>query len=403
MVAVVATLCRETVVATSPESHPVADYAELPHWPIGFKLPKDIVDSWNDKATGSILNSPKADVLVWTPPGVKHIRAVLLIINNTDLINIGEHKAIREVAAKQEIGIIYLQQFSGNVIERSDPPTVADQSFAAVLDLAAEKTGIAEFRHAPWITLGKSSRGRFPFRTAWWFPDRVVASINHHGEVPTWPMPSWSKAGKEETVMHLSIQGLSEWDGTWYRHVRPSLLNYHRNTGWLGHQMVIYGVDHGYYADYYLYPNFGKPMDKNHRLARCTDVWNYIALFIDKAMERRVPKNEYPTEKPTALVAVKRDSGYLIHARAPEELLATKWFALRKNKDGVYQSIPWPEEATPVLDTTQGTIQVTELIRPASEVPADQQGDYLWIADKDLARAWLKLHNIYGLADKVLP
>ncbi len=386
-----------------PADRPKADdYAQPPYWPVGFKLPREVVESWKDPQGDQILKSPQADVLVWTPPDAKHIRTVLLFPNNTDLVRIGEHKAIREVAARQEIGIVYLQQFGGNVTERSDPPVVADQTFAAVLDLAASKTGIAEFRHAPWITLGKSSRGRFPFRTAWWFPDRVIASINHHGEVPSWPMEKWSRAGGEESIMHLSVQGLSEWDGTWYRHVRPGLLNYNRNTHWLAHQMVIYGVDHGYYPDYYLYPNFGKPMEKNHRMIRCTDVWDYEAKFIDKAMDLRVPKNYYPTDKPTTLMNVKREAGYLIHARAPEELLALKWFALRKGDKGDYQTIPWPDEPTPVIDKVQGSVNLADLIKPASEVPADQRGDYMWIADKELAQAWLKLHNLQGLADKVL-
>lgn len=373
-------------------------------WPVGFKLPQEIVESWKEKNTEKMLKSPDPDILVWTPPDAKHVRSVLLIANNTDLVLIGQHKTIREMATRQQIGIVYLQNFSGAVIEWAEPPSeVADKTFAAVLNLAAEKTGIAEFRHAPWITLGKSSRGRFPFRTAWQFPDRVIASINHHGETPTWPMPAWSKAGNDESIMHLSIQGLSEWDGTWYRHVRPSLLNYHRHTNWLTHQTVIYGVDHSFYMDYYIYPNFGKPLEKNHRFIRCTDVWDYIALFIDKAMALRVPQDSYPTDKPTTLINVKRESGYLVHPRAPEELLAIKWFAFRKGANGDYQNIPWPEEVTPVLDTTQGTVPVADLIKPASQVPEAEQRDYLWIADKELARAWLKLHSLYYKPEQVLP
>ncbi|MEI7766859.1 MAG: hypothetical protein WCJ97_05415 [Phycisphaerae bacterium] len=389
--------------AAAPATQPAAgDYALLPYWPVGFKLPRETVESWKEAKPEQQLKSPEADVLVWTPPEAKRIRAVLMFPNNTDLVRIGEYKAIREVATRQEIGIVYLQQLGGKVLERSDPPTVADQTMATILDLCATKTGIAEFRHAPWITLGKSSRGRFPFRTTWWFPDRVIASLNHHGETPNWPMEKWSKAGKEESVMHLSVQGLSEWDGTWYRAVRPSLLNYNTQTNWLCHQMVIYGVDHGYYPDYYLYPNFGKPMEKSHRLIRCTDVWDYEAKFIDKAMELRVPKDSYPTDKPTTLLNVKRESGYLIHPRAPEELLGSKWFALRQDAQGAYKQIPWPDEVTPVFDTVQGTINLADLIKPASAVPAEQRGGYMWVADKELALAWLKLHSLYYQPDRVL-
>jgi len=221
-------------------------HAEGEIWPIGFKLPDGVVEGW--KRADRIRNSEKADVLVWVPPEAERLRALFLIPNNTDSKHIGQHGAVREICAEHGIGIVYLRHFGGKVIERSDPPETADAKFAAVLDLVAKATGIAEVRHAPWITLGKSSRGRFPFRTTWWFPDRVIASISYHGEVPSWPMQDWSKV-EDENVLHLAINGLTEWDGTWYRHVRPGLLNYHHHTGWLNHQMVLYGVGHGNYID----------------------------------------------------------------------------------------------------------------------------------------------------------
>jgi hypothetical protein len=383
---------------------PAADpLAQPPLWPVGFKIPDEIVDGWNDKKGKP---SPKADVLVWAPPEAKHLRAVFMFANNSDLFKIGEHKRIREIAAKHEIGIVYLQQFSGKAVEFNDAPDrdKIAKDFDTILGLAAEKTGLAEFRHAPWITMGKSSRGRFPFRMSWLFPERVIASISYHGEVPTWPMPAWSKAGQAESILHVNVQGLSEWDGTWYRHVRPSLLNYHANTDWLAHQVVIYGVDHGYYMDYYLYPNHGQRLEKNHRFTPCTEVWDYLALFLDKAMTLRVPKDVYATaEAPVTLTNLKRESGWLIHPRAPEEMLGTKWFAFRKNEQGVYQTIAWPDEPTPVYDTEQGILDPKLLVRPASEVPEAERNGYLWVADEDQARAWLNLHGLYKVGEKVLP
>jgi hypothetical protein len=386
-------LTSTAMVAQAAEPDPLA---QPPHWPLGLQYPPEMIEIWSDGQPERRRRPDAADLLVWTPPDATRIRAVMMFANNTDLVKIGEHRALRQVAAKHEIGIIYLQSFSERIIERADPPAAAEAGFAAILDLVAKRTGIAEFRHAPWITFGKSSRGRFAFRPAWQFPDRVIASVAYHGEVPTWPMPQWSKAATAHNVMHLNVQGLTEWDGTWYRHVRPGLLNYHRHTGWLAHQLVIYGVDHGYYPDYYLYPNFGKPMDKNHRLIRCTDVWDYIARFLDKAMQLRVPNDVYPTDAPTQLIALNRDSGYLIHPRAPEELLGAKWFAFRQADNGDYRVIPWPDEPTPVFDPEQGRIPLAELIRPAGEIPAEQRAAYLWVPDRDLARAWLRLHNIYN-------
>ncbi len=371
--------------------------AELPKWPVGFKLKPEMYKGW--KHASRMQKRPQAHVLVWTPPKVKKLRAVFLIPNNTDSKNAAEHDAVRKVAAKHQIGIVYLRNFDGSIVERTNPPKDANEAFADVLDLVAEKTGIETYRHAPWITFGKSSRGRFPFRTTWWFPKRVISSISYHAETPSWPMKDWSKV-KDESVLHVAINGQDEWSGTWYRHVRPSLLNYHHNTNWLTHQVVLHGVGHGNYADKHGSKGWGKPVPEGKMSV--LRVWDYIALHIDKAMELRVPKDTYATAKtPVTLKQVDRSKGILIHPRAPEELLDMKWMAWRL-KDGKYQIIPWPQEKHPVLDTKQGSIDKKLLMQYACDVPKDERADYLWVADHEQAAAWLKLHNIQDM-ENVLP
>ena len=390
--------------ASAQDSH--ADPLAEPNWPIGVRLPPEVVKQWDAKIRKRLENEKGAHLLVWTPPEAELIRAVMLIPENTDSVLIGEHEAVREVAAKHGIAIISLKHVSGNVIERMDPPKLATEHFAAILQAAADKTGHPEIVNAPFITLGKSSRGRFPFRTTWWFPDRVVCSISYHGEAPSWPMEEWSKVAVDEenpteSVLHLNIQGLSEWDGTWYRHVRPMLLNYQRHTGWLTHQVVIYGVGHGYYTDYYKHPAWGKGVPEAHTSVR--EVWDYIALFIDNAMELRVPEDADPTAGPVALRPVDRGTGYLIHPRAIEEMLGLKWFAFREDESGDYEVIPWPEEKTPVYDGEQGTIPFDQLLQPASDIPREERTQYMWVPNERMARAWLKLHNLYDTDGRVMP
>ncbi len=395
--------------AAKKKDSPYADieksYAEN-NWPVGFKLPPEVTEPWavsdkDKRRRESALRKPKADILVWTPPKAKKVRAVFLIPNNTDSKHIGEHSEVRKVAEKHEIGIIYLRNFGGKVIEWSDPPKMAEKGFADVLAQAAKWTGIEEYKHAPWIIMGKSSRGRFAFRPTWWFPKRVVASFSYHGETPTWPMPEWSKVKKDgQSVLHLAINGQEEWSGTWYRHVRPCMLNYHANTDWLTHQVVLHGVGHGNYVDMHGSKGWGKPVPKDK--ISCLQVWDYIALYMDKAMELRVPKDTYATkDKPVKLKQVDRSKGFLIHPRAPEELLGMKWMAFRYN-DGKYQIIPWPDEKHPVHDKEQGTIELDKLIRHATDVPEDQREKLFWIGDRQLLEAWFKLHNVNDLQG-VLP
>ena len=61
-------------------------------------------------------------------------------------------------------------------------------------------------------------------------------------------MARWSKL-EDQSILHVAANGQTEWGGTFFKHVRPSLLNYRHNTNVLGHQLIGYGVGHGDYVD----------------------------------------------------------------------------------------------------------------------------------------------------------
>jgi hypothetical protein len=307
----------------APPADPPASLAELPFWPVGFRLPESMGGAKPGKGPVG------ADVMVWVPEGAKQIRAMFIIPNNSDSKHVGEHPLVRQVAAKREMAIVYLRSFNTGIEHR---PTAPEKDcIAELLPLLVEKTGLAEFRHAPWITLGKSSRGEFPFRMAWLYPDRTIASISYHGETPTWPVPEWAKI-KGQSILELNANGETEWGGTWYVHVRPSLLNYRAKTGWLPHQIIARGVGHGDYADGHGNPDMNKPVPPGvtSRLL----VWDYIGLFIDKALQLRVPTDKYPTDGPLQLKQVDEESGYLVDPFAVEEMFRVPHLPLREGPNG---------------------------------------------------------------------
>ena len=379
--------CMVLSLSAADEAPDQTSLAEAPHWPVGFLLTADVIRGWRNWERR--LQDTRAHVLVWTPPGLERLRGALLIPNNTDSKHVGEHQAVREVAARHGLGIVYFRYLGGSVIERTEPPEQAEALMAAIMDQVAVHTGVDGYRHAPWITFGKSSRGRFPFRTTWWFPDRVIASITYHGETPTWPMPEWSRV-EDQSVLHVAINGEREWDGTWYRHVRPCLLNYHLNTSWLAHMVVLPNEGHGNYVDAHGSPGWGQPVPEGR--ISCLRVWDYIALYIDRAMTLRVPADADAAAGPIALQQVTRDGGYLIHPRAPEELQDLRWYAFRYHA-GAYRVIPWPDEPSPVHDMHPGRIDRELLIRPVSAVPEQERRHHLWIPDRDMLGAWLDLHG----------
>jgi len=295
-----------------------ADLAELPHWPHGLALP-DGVPKPKRRAKG-------AAILAWTPPKAKRVRAVLLIVANTDSKHFGEHPAVRKVAAKHEMGIVYFRYIAHADLPNDPRSKTMDRLLGAL----AAKTGITEFSHAPWITFGKSSMGKFPYYLAWVFPKRVVATISYHAETPTWPPASWAKP-RGETVLHVSLNGETEWGGTWSRHVRPSLLNYRARSSWLPHQAVAYDVGHGNYADMHGSAGWGKEFPGK---VTCIRVWDYLAMYIDKALALRLPAGKYPTDGSVTLKQVDENTGYLIRPYAIEDLFKLPRIPMTKSADG---------------------------------------------------------------------
>ena len=254
----------------------------------------------------------------------------MLIPNNSDSKSFGEHPAFREVCVGREMGIVYMRNYDTGIEHRPGPPET--NNMQALLDFVAAQTNIAEFRHAPWVSFGKSSRGEFPFRMAWNYPHRTIASVTYHGETPTWPVPDWAKLNGE-TILSVNANGETEWGGTWFVHVRPSLLNYRAQKGWLSHQVVVKDVGHGDYADTHGSSGWGKPLPPG--VVSCRQVWDYLAMFVDKAVALRVPQEAYPTHGPLALKQVDEASGYLIDPFAVEEIFRVPRLPLRQH-DGVY-------------------------------------------------------------------
>lgn len=297
--------------------------AELPHWPMGWKLPEEF-------ATDRTRRQETADIMVWLPSGDAPLRSLFIVPNNTDSKDFTEWPALREVAGKHRMGIIYLRRFETGL--ESAPADAARRPAAPermqrLLDDIADQLDRPEIRHAPWITFGKSSRGSFPFRMGWLFPERTIASVVYHGETPTWPISAWA-APQEESILHLSTMGETEWGGTWFVHVRPSLLNYQLHTPWLTQLVVGKDLGHGDYGD-----EGGRASPDKMTRPR---IWDYITLFIDKALTLRMPEEGVAMEGQLTLRQVDRNTGYLIEPQAIEALFGIPQLPLRQNGEGQY-------------------------------------------------------------------
>lgn len=275
------------------------------HWPHAWQLPAPL------GAEERRADHKNADIMVWVPEGAKRIRALVIIPNNTDSKDWSEHPALREVLTRHETAILYMRRFDTG-IEAMDTREPDRERMPSLLKDSAARLGIPEIEHAPWITFGKSSRGKFPFRMAWTWPERTIATISYHAETPAWPLPEWAEPAKEHSILHVNANGETEWAGTWFLHVRPALLNYHHHTRWLGHVMVAKDVGHGDYGN-----DGGRapPM----KLPRVR-TWDYLTDFVDTALTLRLPPEGYPTREPLTLLQLPPDQGVSVDRFAVENL-----------------------------------------------------------------------------------
>jgi len=323
-----AMLLGHAAVAAAEAEDPAP--AEPPHWPYGIDLPEELKPEPSGKK-----RKPQAPILAWVPEGAEQVRGVLLIPANSDSKHFGEHKPLREVLAKHEVAVVYL---------RAHPLESNRGDAQLILDTVAEATGIEEFSHAPWITFGKSSRGKFPYYLAWAYPDRVIATISYHAETPTLPLAEWAaEDAADATILHVSANGETEWGGTYFKHVRPSLLNYRAQTDWLPHQVVADGVGHGDYVDVHGGKGYGKPTGEDVSVKA---VWDYLSVFVDKALTLRLPDEGYPTTGPLTLRPVDPSGGLLVEPYAVEDIFRKPRQPLVQGDDGGYVVDPTPEVNT---------------------------------------------------------
>ncbi|MFP4054830.1 MAG: hypothetical protein ACLFV7_13290, partial [Phycisphaerae bacterium] len=115
------------------------------------------------------------------------------------------------------------------------------------------------------------------------------------------------------------------------KHVRPSLLNYRLHTNLLPHQIVAHGVGHGNYVDAHGSRGWGKSHPGKTSVRQ---VWDYLALFMDKAMTLRVPEDACATDAPIKLKQIDPSSGYLIEPFAVEDTFRQPRMDLVKDEDG---------------------------------------------------------------------
>lgn len=232
---------------------------------------------------------------LWIPPNCKQLRAVVVGQNNMIEEGILEHQDFRRTLAKEGIGEAFIAP-PFEFIFRFDKD--AGERFNDVMKQLARVSGYSELNFAPVIPLGHSACASFPWNFAAWNPERTLAVLSVHGDAPLTkytgcgqPNPDWGRRTLGG-VPGLMVMAEYEWGDNEHGVDRLSpALEYRKQHPDAPIAMLAEpGNGHFNYSD---------------------ELVDYLAMFVRKAAEARLPK-KMSADQPPVLKPVDPSKGWLV-------------------------------------------------------------------------------------------
>jgi hypothetical protein len=287
---------------------------EPPFWPLGI--------SPAAQPAGPKGRMP-ANGLMWLPPGTNRVRAALLLTPERDSREFGESATVRKVAEKHRMAIVYLQ---GTGAEK-DPGVVP-----TVMAAAAKYSETPDLKTVPWLGINGPECPGFALGLAAGFPSRTVGTIAFLSPVPIVQVPLLQNAAVggiphvnvyDETSRDFIPGGMfdrdsrtgkaaarSANDAVWGWRDRPLWLNSRQASAFLPHMLLLRDAAVGGVR---------------------SNVWDYLAMFMDKALAIRPPSEGGAADAPVALRKVDPAGGVLIEPYAIEDLRRVVRWPLRQS------------------------------------------------------------------------
>jgi hypothetical protein len=232
-------------------------------------------------------------IYLWIPPECASVRGLIAAFANLTERQWLEDPAVREVAKRQCLGIVWIGPGDESVLNADMKPGVGE-ALQATFRALARVSGFPELEFAPVIPTGHSAHGQFAWRFAQWAPERTIAVI----PIKTVPFPR--DLDLPGIPMLYLVGETTEWpqyrDGRigdrdfFWPHVRDSALRL-RQAG--SENLIGVVTDPG-----------GGHFDWSPADGRL------LALFIEKACLARLPQ-QTPEHGPVHLRPITANQGWL--------------------------------------------------------------------------------------------
>lgn len=226
---------------------------------------------------------------LWVPPSCNRVKALVVGQHNMCEETLFENPLFRREMEEAGIALVWISP----ILDFPwDVTNGCNDALLEALDSLAEVSGYSELAYAPIVPLGHSAMATFPWNFAAWNPERTLAVVSYHGDAPRTNLTGYGRANLEwgrtrniDGIPGLMIEGEYEW---WEARVRPALafrMMYPQSC-------ISFLCDAG-----------RGHFDVSDRTAR------YIALFLKKALEWRLP--EMSGDGPVKLKQVNPKDGWL--------------------------------------------------------------------------------------------
>jgi len=234
-------------------------------------------------------NNGQSRAWLWIPPGCKKVKAVIFAQNNMEEQSILESTQFREHMAKLDFAEVWVSP-AYDLLFHFDQG--AGETFNGIMNDLAGVSGYNELSYVPFIGLGHSAAASAPYYMAAWNPDRALAAISVSGQWPyvrnagfapdIWGnknidyIPSLETMGEYEAADTWSTEGLKE------------------------------------RKDHPLMPLSMLSCPAEFHFSTTETKIAYIAFYIKKAAQYRLPKNTPDGEAPKLIPIDPTKTGWLV-------------------------------------------------------------------------------------------
>lgn len=267
---------------------------------------------WSTKLNAYV--SPETNdfprAFLWIPPQCKQVQAVIVGQHNMLEEGIFEHAGFRQKMSKLGIAQLWI---TPGISYEWDSKANFQQIFDQLLDSLAEISGYSELKFAPIIPIGHSAMATFPWNFAAQNPKRTLAVISLKGDAPNTNLTGYGRANLDWSNFDISgipglmIMGEYEW---WDARLQPALDYKKTHTKSCVSFLCDAGRGHFDYSE---------------------QLVHYLALFIEKSVKYRLPKNSKLNEIVT-LISVNPENGWLLERWYKDSIPYTKAATFTKFK-----------------------------------------------------------------------